>query len=334
MGKENDVVLEYLDGNEYFADLFNGSYFDGDPVVTAKELEDASQIYWDNYYEEIQAGTADVIIEKRLRHTQRFRDLKKKLHSGNYLQILAIEHQSGVDHTMAWRHMYYDALEYKRQIKEIEVSKNDSQQKSVNNNLPKFTVEDKLAPAFTVCLYLGEEPWDGPRCLKDMMNFDEEEIRWEKLFSDYRMNLICVNEIEDFSKYHTSLKLLLMLLANRNSKKKMKKMMEENQEFKKVDKETARAAGKLLGVTPEMETALEQEGEETDMCTGLKEWLMDERSEGRAEGRAEGERSLLILQVQKKLDRGKTLEVIADEVEQDVETIAVIIEEINEMKGK
>jgi predicted transposase YdaD len=66
------------------------------------------------------------------------------------------------------------------------------------------------------------------------------------------------------------------------------------------------------------------------MCTGLKEWLMDERSEGRAEG----ERSLLILQVQKKLDRGKTLEVIADEVEQDVETIAVIIEEINEMKGK
>ena len=254
MGKENDVVLEYLDGNEYFADLFNGSYFDGDPVVTAKELEDASQIYWDNYYEEIQAGIADVIIEKRLRHTQRFRDLKKKLHSGNYLQILAIEHQSGVDHTMAWRHMYYDALEYKRQIKEIED--------------------------------------------------------------------------------HTSLKLLLMLLANRNSKKKMKKMMEENQEFKKVDKETARAAGKLLGVTPEMETALEQEGEEIDMCTGLKEWLMDERSEGRAEGRAEGERSLLILQVQKKLDRGKTLEVIADEVEQDVETIAVIIEEINEMKGK
>ena len=113
MGKENDVVLEYLDGNEYFADLFNGSYFDGDPVVTAKELEDASQIYWDNYYEEIQAGTADVIIEKRLRHTQRFRDLKKKLHSGNYLQILAIEHQSGIDHTMAWRHMYCDALEYK-----------------------------------------------------------------------------------------------------------------------------------------------------------------------------------------------------------------------------
>lgn len=54
---------------------------------------------------------------------------------------------------------------------------------------------------------------------------------------------------------------------------------------------------------------------------------------GREEGRAEGERSLLILQVQRKLDKGKTLEVIADEVEKDVETIAVILEEINETNG-
>ena len=290
MGRENDVVLEYLDENEYFADLFNGSYFDGDPVVMPRELEDASQVYWDNYYEEIQTGTPNVVIEKRVRNSQRFRDLKKKLHSGNYLQILAIEHQSGVDHTMAWRHMYYDALEYKRQIKAIEASKGDTLQKTINSKLPKLTAEDRLAPAFTVCLYLGEEPWAGPRCLKDMMKFDDE-ARWEKLFSDYRINLICVNEIEDFSKYHTSLKLLLMLLANRKSKKKMKKMMEENQDLKKVDKETARAAGMLLGINAAIEKSLEQEGNEIDMCTAMKEWLMEERSEGKAEGKAE-ERSL------------------------------------------
>ena len=59
-------------------------------------------------------------------------------------------------------------------------------------------------------------------------------------------------------------------------------------ELEEVDRETASAAGKLLGITPEMEVVLEQEGEEIDMCTGLKEWLMDERSEGREEGRAEG----------------------------------------------
>ena len=127
--------------------------------------------------------------------------------------------------------------------------------------------------------------------MKDMMNFNGDDARWEKLFADYRLNLICVNEIEDFSKYHTSLKLLLMLLANRKSKKKMKKIMEENQEFKNVDKETARVAGKLLGINVVMEKKLEQEGDEIDMCTAMKEWLLEERSEGRAEGRAD-ERSL------------------------------------------
>ena len=64
----------------------------------------------------------------------------------------------------------------------------------------------------------------------------------------------------------------------------MKKMMEESQEFKNVDKETALAAGKLLGINVVMEKTLEQEGEEIDMCTGLKEWLLEERSEGRTEG--------------------------------------------------
>ena len=29
MGKENDVILEYLDVKEHFADLFNGTYFSG-----------------------------------------------------------------------------------------------------------------------------------------------------------------------------------------------------------------------------------------------------------------------------------------------------------------
>ena len=48
-----------------------------------------------------------------------------------------------------------------------------------------------------------------------------------------------------------------------------------------MDKETARVAGKLLGVTPDMEKALEQEGEQIDMCTGLKEWFQEEREEGR-----------------------------------------------------
>jgi hypothetical protein len=55
----------------------------------------------------------------------------------------------------------------------------------------------------------------------------------------------------------------------------------ENPEFRKVNKATARAAGRLLGVEVDMEKRIEKEGDEIDMCTGLKEWFQEEREEGR-----------------------------------------------------
>ena len=46
--------------------------------------------------------------------------------------------------------------------------------------------------------------------------------------------------------------------------------------------------------------------------------------------REDGKRELLMEQVQKKLKKGKEIPVIADELEEDMETIIEIIEEIHE----
>ena len=53
-------------------------------------------------------------------------------------------------------------------------------------------------------------------------------------------------------------------------------------------------------------------------------------NKGRAEGRAEGERQCLVRQVQKKLERGDSLEKIADDL---VENIGVIKEIVKELQG-
>ncbi|HJC25877.1 MAG TPA: hypothetical protein H9761_19640 [Candidatus Eisenbergiella merdavium] len=45
MGKQNDVLLDYFDDNERFADFFNGVLFQGRPEIRAQELEDASERY-------------------------------------------------------------------------------------------------------------------------------------------------------------------------------------------------------------------------------------------------------------------------------------------------
>ncbi len=53
-------------------------------------------------------------------------------------------------------------------------------------------------------------------------------------------------------------------------------------------------------------------------------------AEGRAEGRAEGDKSRLIMQIQKKLAKQKSIEVIAEELEEDTEIITALIKEIKQ----
>lgn len=42
MGRQNDVLLDYFDDNERFADLCNATLFDGLQVIDPAKLEDAS----------------------------------------------------------------------------------------------------------------------------------------------------------------------------------------------------------------------------------------------------------------------------------------------------
>lgn len=87
---------------------------------------------------------------------------------------------------------------------------------------------------------------------------------------------------------------------------------------------------------------IKQSREWGDRYMGLKEWLEDEYDEGLEKGRSigitegkaigllEGKRLMLVSQVKKKLEKGNTLEEIADILEEDVELIRGIVEEITE----
>ena len=195
MGKENDLLLDYLRDNERFADLFNGSLFAGKQIITACDLQEAGENYTEYQRENVSttdtaaaaadsAKPADVIKPqgstdaKRQKHSKRqkqtvtrSRDLKKRLGTGAELRILAVEGQSYVDYAMPWRCMNYDALEYGRQVKTIQQHNRKSRPYTDGNELLSgFTRTDRIAPVYTVCLYHGADPWDGPRSLKDMVN--------------------------------------------------------------------------------------------------------------------------------------------------------------------
>ena len=54
---------------------------------------------------------------------------------------------------------------------------------------------DRLHPVITLCVYYGEEKWDGPYNLLEMLEIPED---LEGLVSDYKMNLVQIRESEQF----------------------------------------------------------------------------------------------------------------------------------------
>ncbi|MBQ8232274.1 MAG: hypothetical protein IJZ34_10180, partial [Lachnospiraceae bacterium] len=179
---------------------------------------------------------------------------------------------------------------------------------------------DRLSPAFTVCLYTGKEKWTGPRSLKDMMDFGEDDELWEQFFSDYQMKLICINELEDFSRFQSPLRELFMAIACREDKDKLKKLVAENESYQNMDCETAEVMGVIVGMKKSL-VKPKEEGEGVNMCEALRGMLEDSKAEGRSEGKT----LILISQVRKKYLKGKPLEVIADEAEEAPEVIAPIL---------
>ena len=306
MGQESDTMTDYLKDNERFADVFNGGCFRGQKVINPEDLEEGSESYKE-------------VGNKKT--TSRIRDVKKRLKSGGRLKILAIEDQNDIEFTMPWRHMNYDSLEYGEQIKQL---KRRNRRKKLLKTDAEYKCglrsTDRLAPVFTACLYHGKEKWTGPRSLKDMINFGEDAELWEPLFSDYQFQLICINELEDFSRFESPLKELFMVLACRQDKGKLRKLITENEIYQKLDSETADVIGVMVGMKKQVK-AQKKEGNEVNMCEALRDLVNDSKMEGKAEGTS----LYLISMVQAKYRKGKSLEVIADETEETPEVILPIL---------
>lgn len=141
---------------------------------------------------------------------------------------------------------------------------------------------------YTICLYHGEEKWDGPFSLKDMMDFgaDKELCRF---FADYPLRLFCVNEQDDFGMFHTELRELFELLNCRKDRKKLRQRVSEREDYRHLSPETAETLSVLLNMPQLWEERNQymketEAKEEYDMCQALREWAEEERAIGRQEG--------------------------------------------------
>ena len=294
MGTKDVVISDWLSDKVRFADLINGTVFDGKQVIQPEELE-------------IIRGESDILFRDKNKRTvamKRFRDVVMRWNNKVDFMILAGEAQSYVSYIMPVRNMLYDGVAYTDQIKEInrlhkrneknqqiqKIKYKENKRKNKRDNrksseeiqtgaefLSEFQKTDHICPVITLVFYFGEEPWDASLDLYGMFpdTYTEEQIEMlHRFVPNYRINLVDVGRIDDCSKFVSDLRMVLELMAFRNDHQKVQEYLKENEEyFSNMDVTSSEAVGILLGCHRQVRKMIaeKQKGGEVDMCKALED---------------------------------------------------------------
>ncbi|MEE1192416.1 MAG: hypothetical protein UHO63_08780 [Blautia sp.] len=294
-----DVLLkDFWRSNERFADLFNAVMFQGEEVLRAEELQ------------EMDTDVSGIIqLKDHAESLMRIRDVVKKMAFGVEFVVFGIESQQNIHYAMPLRTMLYDGMGYLKEYQEITRShKAEKAAMSKAEFLSGMKKEDRLHPILSIVIYYSEEPWDGPLCLKDMMVEMPEEIR--KIFSDYKMNLV---QVQDSGQYvfHNEDVRLVFELSREFFQGDLEKIKEKykNQDIKQ---ELLMVIGKIIDSSELMHW--KQEGKVENVCTAVKKWEKEWYENGREEGREEGRKSGIADMVSAMKELGITQEVIVEKL--------------------
>lgn len=311
-----DVILkDFWRQNERFADLFNAVIFRGKQVIKPEDLTERD------------TDMSGIIQFKDYRKTlERTRDVVKKMAYGVEFAVLGIESQQKIHYAMPLRTMLYDSLGYLKEYQEItRIRKAERGKMTEDEFLSKMRKEDRLHPIISIVLYYSEKSWDGPTCLKDMIVEMPEEM--ERIFSDYKMNLVQIRESEQYTFHNEEVRAVFEIsreIFNGNLDK-----INEKYRNRDLTPELITVIGKI---TDSAELVRQGKIEEVaNMCTALEKWEKENIERGTKRGieigTNQGIEKGIAKMVLTLLNKGKTVEETADWLDLTEEYVRKVQEE-------
>ena len=161
-------------------------------------------------------------------------------------------------------------------------NKKDNDFDSSDEFLSNFKKTDRLHPVISLCVYYGEEKWDGPGCLKDMLKIPE---KLQSLVSDYSMNLLQVRTSKPMQFRNPDVNTVFE--ASRFIYEKDYENLNAIYENKEIPSELGLVIGTITNSQSLIDRALEaeeKEGGQMLMCKALEELRMEGVLQGRTEG--------------------------------------------------
>lgn len=280
MGKKDITLKSYLSDARRYADLLNGSIFQGKQAIHAEELQEAPTVQSKSDRHVIVERTNDIAM--------------KQTRDGSLFVVWLVENQSHIDYSMPIRVMMQDSLAYDKQLKELQ-KKNQALAQSVpaifadsGEFLSKATAQDRLHPVITLIVYWGEEHWTGAQSLHDMIDFGTDNSlakELKMLVPEYPLHFFNLSEIHDYKNFQTELRLLFELYDRRNNKKEFQKYLHNYESYHQMDSETYQTLSVLTGMKELLSSAIPEKEADTTMWKAIEDLISDGKTEGKLEGR-------------------------------------------------
>ena len=249
--KEKDITeKKLLSYNDVFADVINGTIFEGKEVVKSEELTDANPV--------------TQFKDDKNTHREQIRDVAKLWEKkGVIFSFIGIENQTSLDRDMILRVISYDGATYKNQIG-----------------------NEHIYPVFTIVIYWGKNEWKVPTTLKERIECPTEII---DVVSDYKFKLIDMARLsdEEIDRFRDDFKFIAGILSKKRDYRPHNVDVKHPEEvldlldavlgddrFKQMKREIVR---------------IKTEGREVDMCEFLDELEKRGMEKGIEQGMEKGE---------------------------------------------
>ena len=297
-----------LSDNERYADLINGLLLEGEQIVKPEDL-----------YELDTQLSAWKFWEKQQKQSYRLisRDMIRKVAFGVNFLLIGVENQQKVHYLAPMRMMSYDAASYEKQARIIRRKVKKMKNITGAEFLSGFRKEDKLLPCITIVLFYGGE-WDGSKDLHGILDFTDIPEKLRKYVNNYPIHVFEIAKLERTEVFRTDLKQIFDFIRYAKDKKRLKELVQRDPAYQDMDEDAYDMVVAYTGAEELVSVKKNHEsGGKVNMCLAIKEMLADERQEGLEQGRS----TLLVEKVCKKLEKNKSREQIAEELEEDISII-------------
>ncbi|MDO4339491.1 MAG: Rpn family recombination-promoting nuclease/putative transposase [Eubacteriales bacterium] len=280
MQEQDAVSIEYFEDEERFADLLNGYLFHGRELVKAEDIQEKNR--------------SVSLIRKnkgKMKAEVLMRDVMRQVNIQLKIVLVSLENQSDIHYAMPVRVLSGDGAAYHEQWRKL--AKKHRRKKDLKGAefLSGFGKGDRLVPVMTLVLYFGNEPWDGPKSLKEMMDFTAMPEEVKETVADYPIHLLEVRNYPYLENFRTDLRYVFGFLQNTKSREELKNYVNENREIFEELEEDAYDFISVMSHSPELKKIKKNnqtEGGRYNMCKAIQEMIEESKREGRQEGRQEG----------------------------------------------